>query len=115
MTRSFALLVAFAALAMASATPPAPLTAPKADPAPAAVQVTYAPKKGETLAQFAKRTVGDEAAAPEIKALNALTSDGLAPEMALRVPGPERETAVKAVTALKNAIAQVDLSSEQRQ
>lgn len=71
--------------------------------------------QGETLAQLAKRTLNDEAAASEIRALNRLDGSPLQPGAQLRIPGPERAMAQNAVSAASRALSQSDAGTPDRQ
>jgi hypothetical protein len=82
-------------------------------PAPEAVVL-----EGETLEAVAKRTLGDERAAGELRALNALAPDAgaaLTPGTALKLPGPERALALSALAAGRNAVAQADSNQKSRE
>jgi hypothetical protein len=70
--------------------------------------------RGETLAQVAKRAVGDEGAAAELRALNGLNTDAVAPGSSLRLPGPERARALNALVAARNAVSQAGGGATQR-
>ncbi len=72
-------------------------------------------QQGESLAQVAKRSLGDERAAAELKALNDLKSDEIPPGTALRLPGPARALALSALTAARNAVKQAGSASSQRE
>jgi hypothetical protein len=86
-----------------------------ADPFPSGEgSVTAVVQPGETLLQLARRTVGDEAAASEIKALNQLAEAPLQPGQQLKVPGPERGLAVSAVSAARRVLAQMDAGAAGR-
>ena len=63
-------------------------------------------QEGETLAQVAKRTLGDERAAAELKALNGLSADKVAAGTTLKLPGPDRALALSALSAAKTALDQ---------
>ncbi|HME90224.1 MAG TPA: LysM peptidoglycan-binding domain-containing protein, partial [Myxococcaceae bacterium] len=51
---------------------------------------TVVVQQGESLAQVAKRTLGDERAAAELKALNGLSADNVPAGTTLHLPGPAR-------------------------
>lgn len=75
--------------------------------APPASETTVA--AGETtLAAVARRTLGDEAAASELRALNQLPSDAVRPGEKLRLPGPERSAALTALLSARSALARVE-------
>ncbi|MCP3138399.1 LysM peptidoglycan-binding domain-containing protein [Pyxidicoccus xibeiensis] len=59
----------------------------------------------ETLRQVAERTVGDPSAAEEIQALNGLKSDTVAAGTRLKVPGPDRALALKALETARTLVA----------
>ncbi|MGQ0508046.1 MAG: peptidoglycan-binding protein LysM [Myxococcaceae bacterium] len=59
----------------------------------------------KTLSQVAARSLGDSKAAPELRALNHLTSDTVAPGTTLKLPGPDRALANSALAAARNAVA----------
>jgi hypothetical protein len=61
---------------------------------------------GESLAQVAKRSLGDERGAAELRALNALPTEDVTPGMKLRLPGPDRALAVSALSAARHAVNQ---------
>jgi LysM repeat protein len=69
-----------------------------------ASQVAVQP--GDTLAEIARRTLGDANAASELAALNHLGTNEAKPGTVLTLPGPDRALAQSAITAAKNAIAQ---------
>jgi hypothetical protein len=60
----------------------------------------------ETLADVARRTLGSPEAASELRTLNHLTSDQVAPGTQLLLPGPERDRAVSAIASAKSAVRQ---------
>ena len=64
-------------------------------------------KQGETLPAIARRELGDANAAAELRALNGLTGDP-PPGTRIRLPGEERERAVRAIAAARNALRQID-------
>ena len=64
-------------------------------------------KAGETLPAIARRELGDANAAPELRALNGLTGDPQ-PGTRIRLPGEERDRAVRAIAAARNALRQID-------
>jgi LysM repeat protein len=63
-------------------------------------------QEGDSLAQVAKRTLGDERAVPELKALNALTTDKVAAGTTLKLPGSDRALALSALSAARTAVDQ---------
>ena len=64
-------------------------------------------KAGETLAAVARRELGDVKAASELRALNGLSEEP-APGARIRLPGDERDRAVRAIAAARNALEQID-------
>ena len=66
-------------------------------------------KQGETLPGIARRELGDANAAQELRALNGLTGDP-PPGTRIRLPGEERDRAVRAIAAARNALRQLDAS-----
>ncbi len=60
----------------------------------------------ETLADVALRTLGNTGAASELRAINHLDSDAVAPGTQLLLPGPERELALSAIASAKSAVQQ---------
>jgi hypothetical protein len=64
-------------------------------------------KAGETLSAVALRELGDANAAAELRALNGLSEEP-APGARIRLPGDERDRAVKAIAAARNALRQID-------
>ena len=65
---------------------------------------------GESLAQVAQRTLGSSAGASELKALNGLKDDTVSAGMKLKLPGPERDLAQKALDSARST-AQADKTS----
>jgi hypothetical protein len=64
---------------------------------------------GESLADVSRRELGDASAESELRALNHLPADaGVPPGTRLRLPGEDRERALKALGAARNAISQTD-------
>ncbi len=61
-------------------------------------------RPGETLADVAKRTLGDEKAAEELKALNGLPSEQVAAGATLKLPGEDRDKALNAIAAARSAV-----------
>lgn len=75
--------------------------------APAVLETVVTP--GETtLAAVARRALGDERAASELRALNQLTSDGVRPGDRLKLPGPMRKAAVTAIESARSAVARAE-------
>ncbi len=70
---------------------------------------------GESLAQVAKRSLGDERAATELKALNGLSRNEIQAGTTLRLPGPERTRALSAVAAARNAALQARSSAQKQE
>lgn len=71
--------------------------------AASAPEVTVMP--GETLVQIAKRELGDgKGGAQELRALNGLQSDKVAPGTVLKLPGPDRGLAQSALKAARSAV-----------
>ncbi len=70
---------------------------------------------GESLAQVAKRSLGAERAAAELKVLNALTTDEVPAGTTLRLPGPLRARALNAIAAARNAVEQAGSSAGHRE
>jgi hypothetical protein len=68
-------------------------------------------QRGEDLPAVAKRALGDAAAAPELRALNALESDRPEPGTVIKLPGPDRDLAVRALAAARNAVQQASKAS----
>ncbi|ATB46512.1 LysM peptidoglycan-binding domain-containing protein [Corallococcus macrosporus] len=59
----------------------------------------------ESLRQVAERTLGDARATEELRALNGLASDDVAPGTRLKVPGHERVLAQKALETARTLVA----------
>ncbi len=72
--------------------------------APAHRETVVQPR--ETLSDVALRTLGSAGAASELKAINHLDSDLVAPGTQLLLPGPERELALSAIASAKSAVQQ---------
>ncbi len=72
-------------------------------------------RDGETLAQVAQRTLGDRSGASELKALNGLKEDAVAPGTKLKLPGADREKAQMALESARNSVAQADPKSPQHE
>jgi LysM repeat protein len=72
-------------------------------------------QQGENLAQVAKRSLGDERAATELKALNGLSGNEIQAGTTLRLPGPERARALSAVAAARNAALQARSSAQKQE
>jgi hypothetical protein len=64
-------------------------------------------KAGETLTAIARRELGDVKAAAELRALNGLSQEP-GPGARIRLPGDERDRAVRAIAAARNALQQID-------
>jgi hypothetical protein len=64
-------------------------------------------KAGETLGTVARRELGDAKAAAELRALNGLSEEP-APGARIRLPGDERDRAVRAIAAARNALQKID-------
>lgn len=64
----------------------------------------------ETLRQVAERTVGDPGAAEEIQALNGLSTDTVPEGTRLKVPGPERALALKALETARTLVGDAGAS-----
>ena len=60
-------------------------------------------RDGESLAQVAQRALGDRGSASELKALNGLKDDAVAPGTKLKLPGPDRGRAQHSLTTARNA------------
>jgi LysM repeat protein len=60
----------------------------------------------ETLGDVARRTLGSEEAASELKAINHLLSDAVPAGTQLLLPGPERDLALSAIASAKSAVHQ---------
>jgi len=71
-------------------------------------------REGESLSQVAQRALGDERGASELKALNGLKDEAVAPGTKLKLPGPARERAERSLSAARNAVAQAEAGSKQR-
>ncbi|MCY1080786.1 LysM peptidoglycan-binding domain-containing protein [Archangium lansingense] len=72
-------------------------------------------RDGESLAQVAQRTLGDRGGASELKALNGLKDDAVAPGTKLKLPGPDREHAQRSLTTARNALAQADKAARREE
>ncbi|WP_375766977.1 LysM peptidoglycan-binding domain-containing protein [Archangium gephyra] len=72
-------------------------------------------RDGESLAQVAQRTLGDRGGASELKALNGLKDDAVAPGTKLKLPGPNREHAQRSLTTARNALAAADTQAARRE
>ncbi|MDY7228758.1 LysM peptidoglycan-binding domain-containing protein [Hyalangium rubrum] len=70
----------------------------------------------ESLAQVAERTLGDPKGASELRALNQLTSDAVAPGTKLKLPPEEdRARALSALETARSAVAQADRQATRRE
>jgi LysM domain len=65
-------------------------------------------RPGETLVDIARRELGDASAADELRALNGLSPGKVRVGTKLRLPGEERDRAVSALGAARNAVVQTD-------
>ena len=65
-------------------------------------------RAGETLVDVARRELGDAKAAVELRALNQLPPGTVRAGTRLRLPGEERDRAVSALGAARNAVLQTD-------
>ncbi len=83
--------------------------------ATAALAAEVTVQAGETLPKIAQRTLGDPAAASELKALNQLASDQVPAGTVLQLPGSERSLAVSAISAARNAVKQAGADSPRRE
>jgi len=72
-------------------------------------------RDGESLAEVAQRTLGDRDGASELKALNGLKDNAVAPGTKLKLPGPDRALAQRSLTTARNALAQADANAAQRE
>ena len=72
-------------------------------------------RDGESLAEVALRTLGDRGGASELKALNGLKDNAVAPGTKLKLPGPNRELAQRSLTTARNALAQADTKAARRE
>jgi LysM repeat protein len=79
--------------------------------APAEVVV----RDGESLAQVAQRALGDRGGASELKALNGLKDDTVAPGTKLRLPGPDRARAQSVLETARNAVKHADAKVTRRE
>jgi LysM repeat protein len=79
--------------------------------APAEVVV----RDGESLAQVAQRTLGDRGSASELKALNGLKDDAVAPGTKLKLPGPDRARAQSALDTARSAVKHADAKVARRE
>ncbi|WP_163867387.1 peptidoglycan-binding protein LysM [Myxococcus eversor] len=60
----------------------------------------------ESLREVAERVFGDASATAELRALNGLASDAVAPGTRLKLPGQERALALKALETARTLVAQ---------
>ncbi|MGZ3459006.1 MAG: LysM peptidoglycan-binding domain-containing protein [Archangium sp.] len=72
-------------------------------------------REGESLAQVAERTLGDRGGASELKALNGLKDDTLAPGMKLKLPGSDRARAQSVLETARNAVKHADAKAARRE
>lgn len=70
---------------------------------------------GEALAEVARRTLGDERGAEELRALNALSGDEVAAGTRLKLPGPDRAQAISALQAARNAVGQASTPTKREE
>lgn len=71
--------------------------------------------EGESLAQVAQRTLGASSGASELKALNGLKDDAVAPGTKLKLPGPDRARAQSALDTGRTSVNQADASAAGRE
>lgn len=71
-------------------------------------------QKGEDVVRVARRALGDEKAASELRALNKLSSNTVEAGTVLRLPGPDRALALSALSAAKNALQQAGTDAAKR-
>ncbi|PTL77887.1 LysM peptidoglycan-binding domain-containing protein [Vitiosangium sp. GDMCC 1.1324] len=72
-------------------------------------------RDGESLAQVAQRTLGDRGGASELKALNGLKDDAVAPGTKLRLPGADRARAQSVLETARNAVKHADAKAARRE
>jgi LysM repeat protein len=72
-------------------------------------------RPGETLPQVARRALGDEASASELRALNRLTGDEVAEGTAVKLPGPERDFASSTLKTARAAVSQAGVPEAKRE
>lgn len=72
-------------------------------------------RDGESLAQVAQRTLGDKGGASELKALNGLKDDAVAPGTKLKLPGADRARAQSVLETARNAVNQADAKAARRE
>ncbi len=72
-------------------------------------------RDGESLAQVAQRTLGDRGGASELKALNGLKEDAVAPGTKLKLPGPDRARAQSVLETARNAVNHADAKVARRE
>ena len=65
-------------------------------------------RAGETLVDVARRELGDASAEVELRAFNQLPPGKVPPGAKVRIPGEERDRAVSALGAARNAVQQTD-------
>jgi LysM repeat protein len=70
---------------------------------------------GESLAQVAQRTLGAPSGASELKALNGLKDDAVAPGTKLKLPGPDRARAQSVLETGRNAVKHADATAAGRE
>jgi hypothetical protein len=84
-----------------------------AEATPSAEPVVVA-QQGETLEKLAARTLGDEKAASELRALNGFKEEPLAPGTRVKLPGPERALAASALSSAAKAVTQAPKDAEKK-
>jgi LysM repeat protein len=72
-------------------------------------------RDGESLAQVAQRALGDRSGASELKALNGLKDDAVAPGTKLKLPGADRVRAQSVLETARNAVKQADAKAARRE
>ncbi len=70
---------------------------------------------GESLADVARRTLGDARAAEELKALNPSAPDRPQAGATLKLPGPDRQLALSALTAARQAVRKAESTADRRE
>ncbi|QRK04250.1 LysM peptidoglycan-binding domain-containing protein [Archangium violaceum] len=72
-------------------------------------------RDGESLAQVAQRALGDRGGASELKALNGLKDDAVAPGTKLKLPGADRARAQSVLETARNAVKHADARMARRE
>ncbi|WNG34793.1 LysM peptidoglycan-binding domain-containing protein [Archangium violaceum] len=72
-------------------------------------------RDGESLAQVAQRALGDRGGASELKALNGLKDDTVAPGTKLKLPGADRSRAQSVLETARNAVKHADAKMARRE